>query len=42
MTALYALTDSYRTGLLVFIAWWLAICGYCVWEELQLRKEMRE
>ena len=38
MVALY---DSYRTGLLIFIAVQVLVAGYCVWEEMQLRKEMR-
>lgn len=41
MTALSALTDSYRTGLLIVICYAVALCGYCVWEEWKLRRELR-
>ena len=42
MTALSVLTDSYRTGLLIFIAVQVAFGLYAVWEEIQLRKELRK
>ena len=42
MTALSVLADSYRTGLLIFIAVCVLTCIYCVFEELALRKEMRK